>query len=324
MTFKNEQAPLSLDEEINAYMEAEGVKPEASFEQANAEPAETKDEDEDPEVKDDAEEPVETEDAEVHESEEKPEVDTEAVLAAVKSKDVAALMKALGPAADEMLTSKAHVTLRLQIRDLEKATSALTATKAEVADLSEKLKAKYGDPIEARKKAEAGDVDGFLDMVEKWSNMSWNDTLKWAAKAIAGRPEKLPPKQESKKEEKAPEVDAQAQETAIKETKAWISTGLSKIDANLVKDLPEVVDMCLEEIRVGFKNGIDSPAKALPLAKKKLKEKYSNLARYFSKTGSKSSPAPSSKISTSGKNGKTRPLTVEEMIAETLAEHNVK
>lgn len=248
-------------------------------------------------------------------------VDPAALAAAVEGKDLAALLKAMGPAAEEMLSSKAHVTLRHQIRDLEKAKSEATAKKAEADGLAVKLGEKYGDPIAARKAAEGGDVDAFLDLVEKWGGHDWNTMIRWVSNGIVGRKERL--------EAKAADVTKQSGEketkraAALTEAKTWVTGVLSKSDAQLVKDCPEIVDLCIDEIRGGHGKGVDSPAKALPLALKKLKAQHERLSRYFANKGKppkEVARVAAAKVDQPQDEQKTRKMSVEELIAETVRE----
>jgi hypothetical protein len=251
------------------------------------------------------------------------EVDPAALASAVKAKDLAALLKAMGPAAEEMLTSKAHVTLRRQIRDLEKQEAAATAKTAKADELAVQLGQKYGDPIEARKRAEQGDVDGFLDLIEKWGGHDWNTMIRWVTNGISGRKERL----EAKAAEKTTEVSEKEtkRQAALTEAKTWVTGVISKADSQLVKDCPGVVDLVIEEIRRGHAKGIDSPAKALPLAMKTLRQQHEQLSRYFANKakGKGEKPAPKVAAAVTGKpqdDPKTRKMSVEELIAETVRE----
>lgn len=238
---------------------------------------------------------------------------TAALTKAIEDGDPVAFVKALGTHAEKLLTSKAHVALRLQVKEAEKAQAAATADKAQVKDLSVKLGEKYGDPIAARKAAEEGDVDTFIDMVEKWGGHSWNDIMKWAAAGIAGRKERLEKRQRAEASEAVSASARQEQKQA--EVRAWVDAGVKKLDPEL--HMPEVVELVMAEIRAGFRNGITTPAKALPLAKKKLEAQYQRLHKVFGKKGAPAprGRSPSAAADHTTRAGGSRPSTLEEDIA---------
>lgn len=240
-----------------------------------------------------------------------PALDLDKVKAAIEKKDLAALLAAIGDeAAEEMLGSKAHKTLRLQLRDADKAT-------AKAAKLTQDLAEKYGDPIAARKAAEGGDVDAFIDLVEKWSGHPWNELQRWVAKGMAGRKERLEAKAKAVEDDAAKQSTDQAK--ALEETKTWVTSTIKRSDAKLVEQCPDVVDMVIDELRAGLAKGIDSPAKALPLVKAKLKDRFERLQAYFGEKKEKRR-TPVVKPSHSAGSRSTRPMTFEEILAETKRE----
>src|SRR5690606_34099252 len=101
--------------------------------------------------------------------------DVEKVKAAIEKKDPKAFVEALGDAANDLLQGKAHKALRLMVKDVQKAEKQSAEAYAKASELVTSLQKKYGDPIAARQAADEGNVDVFIDMVEKWSGRSWTD-----------------------------------------------------------------------------------------------------------------------------------------------------
>lgn len=245
-------------------------------------------------------------------------VDSAAILAAIEAKDPAAFIEALGPAADDVLTGKAHKVLRLQLKDAK-------AETAKWQQIAQGLSVQYGDPIAARKASEAGDVDTFVDMVEKWGGHSWNDLMKWVAKGIQGRPERLEAKQRDAAKAETAKTAEQAK--ALEETRVWVGDSLKKADAKLLESAPELVDLVIEEIKSGLAKGIDSPAKALPLAKAKLKTQYERLHAVFGAGSAPRpkapAPAPAARLDKDTPTN-TRPMTLQEEIAAFVRAEGLK
>lgn len=309
--------PASIDAAIAEFI-AEGNKPD---ETPDGEASTADDTDETTDESD------ETADDEQPSDESGPfKVDATKLAEAVEKKDLAALLAAMGPAAEEMLTSKAHATLRLQVKELKKAQDSAAASEAKAKDLTLKLAEAYGDPIAARKAATEGDVDTFIDMVEKWADRDWNDVMKWVAAGIKGRTERLEARSKETKK-----TDTQAQERkqqALAEAKMWIETSLSKGHERFLKEVPGAVDMVLAELRAGHSKGIDTPAKAMPMVLKKLKEQHEQLSRFLKV---KEQPAPKSRRSPAtkvdeetGNERRTRPLSLDESIAEFVKKEGLR
>lgn len=321
--------PSTVGADIAAFL-AEGHRPDdgdvsgaVSGEGEGAEPDEVSDEGGgDPEADGATAEPTEEAEPAEEDSEEAAPagsaIDGAALAKAVEGKDIAALLKAMGPAAEEMLTSKAHITLRRQLKDIEAAQGAAKADQEKASALATGLGAKYGDPIAARKAAEAGDANAFIDLVEKWGGHDWNTMQRWVANVIGGRPARLEAKakEETEKQTKV----AQKRDVALAEAKTWVSGVLNKSDATLVKECPEIVDLCIDEIRNGHGRGVDTPAKALPLAKKRLQEQHARLSRYFAVKGKKPTQVAAAKVGKTSEPQSTRKMSVEELIAETVKE----
>jgi hypothetical protein len=249
-------------------------------------------------------------------------VDAAALTKAIEAEDPLAFVKALGEHADKLLTGKAHKALRLQVRELEDKATAATAAQAKADSLATQLGKKYGDPIAARTACNKGDVGAFLDMIEKWSGHSWNDVQRWVAAGLAGKPQRVT-FQERNPEPAAPAVDpaeTARQEQAQAEVKAWAEKGVKSLAPDL--DFPEAQELVLEEIREGVRTGkgVNTPAKAIPIVRKKLQERYERLHAVFGKgkPAKTKTPSPSTKVARSESNGKTRPTTIDEDIRDFL------
>lgn len=318
-------APSTIDADIAAFI-AEGHEPDdiagepalespEDGDSVELEPGEAEPDTEEPSADGDLSDPADgvEGDAEAKPSAVQPEL--AALKAALEKDDPIAFVKALGSKAEKLLGSKAHIALRLAVKEAEKHQTTAKAEQAKAQELATKLGEKYGDPISARKAAETGDPNAFLDMVEKWSGgNSWNDIQKWLASCLAGRPARLEAKQ---RQEASGAVDAQAkQEQKQAEVKAWVDGGVKKLAPELHD--PEIVDMVVAEIRAGYTKGITTPAKALPLVRKKLEARYQKLHKVFGK-GAKASasrpPSPSAAAARTDGGSKTRRTTLEEDIA---------
>jgi hypothetical protein len=248
-------------------------------------------------------------------------IDGAALAAAVEKKDLAALLAAMGDdAANELLGGKAHKVLRLSLKEAN-------AAKAEVEKATAALEAKYGDPIRALEAAQKGDAagfDAFCDVLEKWSGHGWNDLMKWAAKHIGGKGEPLP---KGKAQEDTSRADAEKAEQAkaMQETREWVASSIKSADPKFLEACPEATDLIIAEISNGLAKGVDSPKKAIPLVKAKLKTQYERLRGYFGdgRRSREQTPPPAARANGVA-GGKTRPMTLEEMIAETKREEGIR
>lgn len=309
--------PDTLDQEIAEFLAEnpapEGEEPETEPEtNSEVEPGDESAEDESEDGSpgdgsaDDSDPPVDDSD-----SPEKPPAegafDTEALRAAVEANDPVAFVKALGDRAEGLLTGKAHRALRLQVKEFERA-----QTKASL--LADQLKEKYGDPIAAREAAERGDVDQFLEMVEKWSGHTWNETLRWVTQGLAGRTERLERKR--REAEAAGATEEAKREQATAELRSWIDAGVKKLAPELHD--PDTVAMVEAEIRAGFKTGVKTPAAALPIVRRKLRERYERLHKLFGKEKRTPKREASQRVERPQVGGSTRELTLDEEIAEFL------
>ncbi len=250
-----------------------------------------------------------------------PDVDAAAVTAAIAAKDVKAFLAALGSHADELLGGKAHRALRIAAKEAEKAEAKAKKKDADAHELVRQLAEKYGDPIAARKAAEDGDVDAFITLAEKWSGRPWNDVMRWVTSGIAGRKERL--EAVTRETSEAQRQAAAKREQAQAEVKVWVDKGVEKLAPELHS--PEVTEMVMAEIRAGYAQGITTPAKALPLVRKKLEAQYQLLKKVFD--GGRGAPkkkteAPAARAArTDG--GNTRPRTLDEEIASFVKENGL-
>jgi hypothetical protein len=268
--------------------------------------SEVQTDDQDTEIKDDtAQEPV------------KPEYDK--LTKAIESKDPKAFVEALGDVAPELLGGKAHKTLRLMVKDAQKANKEAADTYAKAEKVGQLLDAKYGDAIKAREAADKGNVDAFVELIEKWAGNDWNEIQRWVAKGITGRNERLVSKKAEA--EQATKAQTEQQVKAANEAKDWIKTKLQVSDKQLLESCPEIVDLVFDEFKVSFDKGVRTVREVLPAAKKKLEDRYLALHKVFgnkTQTPTKKAPSPAAKSPRADKN--TRPKTLAEIIAETIAE----
>lgn len=250
------------------------------------------------------------------------DVDAAAVTAAIKARDVQAFLKALGSHAEEMLGSKAHRALRLAAKTAEKAAEKAAKKDADAHELVQQLAAKYGDPIAARKAAEEGDTDAFITLVEKWSGRPWNDTIRWVTQGIAGRKERLEAR--AREDGEAARQAAAKKEQAVAEARKWADDGVKRLAPELHH--PEVVDMVMAEIRAGHSAGVTTPAKALPLVRKKLEAQFERLKKVFD--GGRGAPtkkrveAPAARAARVD-GGSTRPRSLDEEIQAFVKENGL-
>lgn len=250
------------------------------------------------------------------------DVDAAAVTAAIAAKDVQAFLKALGPHADTLLGGKAHRALRIAAKEAEKAEAKAKKKDADAHELVRQLADKYGDPIAARKAAEDGDVDAFLTLAEKWAGRPWNDVMRWVTSGLAGRKERL--EAQGRESGEAQRQAAAKKEQAQAEVRKWVDTGIAKLAPELQD--PEVTEMVMAEIRAGYSQGITTPAKALPLVRKKLEARYQMLKKVFD--GGRGAPvkkkteAPAARA-TRSEGGNTKPRSLDEEIDAFVREHGL-
>lgn len=248
--------------------------------------------------------------------------DVAALKKAIEADDPAAFVAALGGKAEALLQGKAHTALRKQVKAANDAAAKAVSAQSKADELAKRLSDKYGDPISARKAAETGDVDSFITLVERWSGHSWNDTMRWATAGMAGRKERLEAKAREANETTVRE--SAKREQAQAEVRDWCDKGVKKLAPELHS--PEIVELVVAEIKAGFANGVTTPAKALPLVRKKLEAQYQRLHKVFGKGGkapAQRRPAPATKAA-SAVGTKTRELSLEEEIASFKREQGLR
>lgn len=200
-------------------------------------------------------------DAEEKKGEKTPQREPTALEKAIESGDVRKFIEALGGKAETLLGGKAHRALRLAAGELTKQESRLKKA-------SDALKEKFGDPVEARKKWEAGDLDSFVDIVEKMTGVPWTEARKAVDDSIAGRETRLQAKAKADEEAKAKAEATRAEHE--KSLKGLITDTVKGSDAKLLEADPEIVDDLFRIMQTGWKKGINTPAKALAVLKKRL------------------------------------------------------
>ncbi len=265
-------------EPVEAAEPAEGD--EDSQPEAEGEPAEaTGDEDSQPEPAEDAAE------ADAVEPVEAGAVDVDAIAAAIDAEDPDAFLAALGDRAKVLLGAKAHRALRRA-----GAESKRLADRAN--QLAKDLQAKYGDPVAAAKAATAGDLNPFLDHVERVTGLSWTELVTQANQIIAGRKTRLEATAVAKS---AAEAQAKVRrEEAATQIRQAITELATKSEAKLLKAHPKLVDQVFERMREGYHRGVTTPAKALAEVKRDLLSQTRALQRVFvpsTKTAAAAAPA---------------------------------
>lgn len=269
----HEEGDLNLDSAVESFLADDGndsdAGDEATAQTAEREAAASDDgEAEDSSGADDAADDAEASDdgAEAkdeagEEKGEKEDREPTALEKAIEAGDVRKFIEALGDKAEALLGGKAHKALRLAAGELSKQESRLKKA-------GEALKAKFGDPAEARKKWEAGDLDAFVDIVEKMTGVPWADARKAVDDSIAGRETRLQAKAKADEEAKAKAEATRAEHE--KSLKSLITDTVKGSDAKLLEADPEIVDDLFRIMQTGWKKGINTPAKALAVLKKRL------------------------------------------------------
>jgi hypothetical protein len=252
---------------------------------------------------------TEAEPTEAVESDDEPEAEAEptgnadALLEAIDSGDVRQLIAALGDKAEALLGSKAHGALRVAARELD-------AKEKRLATTAERLDSKYADPIAVRKACEAGAenaFDLFADYVEKTTGRTWNDVLKWAAKAAIGRGERLTAQAAEGKAKEEKRATAQA------EVMTWVQSG---IKGKPIAAVPNAAQLVYDKIKEKHAHGIDTPAKAIPLVLADLRKHHATLAKVVGKEPAKvRREAPSARDRVSTKETPYKRSSIEEDIA---------
>lgn len=233
--------------------------------------------------------------------------DTVAITAAIEKRDPRALIEALGDAAEELLGSKAHKALRLQATELKK-------TEAKNKKFETYLEDKYGDPIKARAAAASGDINAFVENIERQFGAPWTAMVKAVNDAFAGKPARIENVAEAAK--RADLEQATKRDQAQAKVRADITRVATASEPALAKACPRLTELVYEKMRTGWNQGIRTPAKALALVKKDLATESAAISKLFApKKAAKTPPVrpPRQERETPG-----RPQTDAEMREEFL------
>lgn len=307
------ESSTSLNDDIAEFLNDNKREDYPETVEARAEEAASVDDSDDEDEPDDDESSDEenTENSEASEAMKKAFLDN--LSSAIDSGNVQLFLDTLGDKADKLLGSAAHKSLRLTAKENRK-----NYTKLQ--NLATSLEHKFGDPVKARTAAANGDIDAFIDSVEKqWGN-SWKTLIQAVNSSIAGREARIEAKNTQKKQE---DTAAQKQrEEAAANVKKHVTEVVKVESDKLLAKYPKVVDLVIEKMREQYKNGVNTPKKALELVKKDLQEQAKVLTELFSDKKSKKSQSvnilPPSR-EPKGRRG-DKPMTEDELIEEHLRE----
>jgi hypothetical protein len=182
---------------------------------------------------------------------------------AIKAKDVKAFIVALGDAANDLLGGKAHKALRLAAKELRDGEERLAKS-------AKALTEQYGDPkkaFEAAKKGAEG-ADEFVEAIERQAGTSWAEIVKYVNESQAGKDARLQAKAKVETEKTAA-ADAKRAEHE-KTLRTLITDTVKGSDSKLLEADPEIVDDVFRVMKAGWSKGINTPAKALAVVKKRL------------------------------------------------------
>lgn len=180
---------------------------------------------------------------------------------AIEAGDVRKFIEALGDKAEALLGGKAHRALRLQAQEL-------TSQERRLGKAHAALKEEFGDRRAAKKAWESGNVDAFVDFVEKTTGASWADCEKAVHDSLAGRETRLQAKAKADEEAKAAADTKRAEHESALRT--LITDTVKSSDAKLLEADPEIVGDVFRLMQTGWSKGINTPAKALATLKKRL------------------------------------------------------
>jgi hypothetical protein len=239
------------------------TEPAATDDDGTAEPA-----GDEPAAEGDADEPETSEDADSDETAEpeKPasaEREPTELEKAIAAKDVKAFIAALGDAANDLLGGKAHKALRLAAKELRDGEERLAKS-------AKALTERFADPtaaFEAAKKGPEG-ADAFVEAIERQAGASWADIVKYVNESQAGKDARLQARAKADAEKTSAE---QAKRAEHERTLRTLITDTVKVsDSKLLEADPEIVDDVFRVMKTGWSKGINTPAKALAVVKKRL------------------------------------------------------
>lgn len=262
-----------------------------------------------------------------------PEGLPENIVDAIKKHDLDALAEALGQDAEKFfkLDANDHKALRHARQRLDRE---IAKAETKIASMEDGLRAKYGDAVTARKAWDAGDIDSYFDILEKWSGVPHAEVQKSWHKRVQGKnPDDLAARAKLRQLEKekadreaTAEADRkkQADDVELTKAKAWIAEG---IKSNALHEYPGIQQLVYEKLRAEWGNGVRKPKAALDLVKKdlqkqaKLYQKYGLLDDGTKATTKKAaSVTPIRKGAASSSNGKaSRKMTDAELAADVLS-----
>lgn len=325
--FIAENPPTASEAEAETAEEApasaEGADPALSDEENEAEAAalaaldgEKEGESEESAAEEDGAEPEAEAEAEETATEHKA-IDVKALEAALKAKNPEKFLEALGSDAEFVLGAKAHITLRHAARDVK-------AARDKLLKASDELTAKFGDPAAIRKAFTVDkDADALVDSFERYTGATWQDIIKFVNESFAGKEARLETKLAQKKADDEAKAKKETEERAANEEKqAKAVVQLKTAITDVVKKqqpglsaLPNITDLVFDKLKAEYRNGVNTPAKALAAVVTDLRAQLGALSKAFAppaKKSTKTAPAPRE----TGKRG--REMTEEEFIADFL------
>lgn len=246
-------------------------------------------------------------------------IDAKALQAAIDAKDPKAFLEALGDAAEAVLGTAAHRSLRLTHREIKQ-------SQAKLVTAAEALKEKFGEPAAIREAAGKKDVDGVIAGVEKFFGTDWASFIKFVNAGLAGRPERLEAKAKEEREAaeartKTEREAAEAQSARQAEAQVKLKTtidGVVKQQQPALAGVPGIGDLVFAKLKAGFAKGVNTPAKALAAVVTDLRAQHAALSKAFGapeKKVTKQAPPPRDTAR------KGREQTEDEFIAEFLRDN---
>jgi hypothetical protein len=242
---------------------AEAVTEPAATDDDAAEPA-----GDEPAAEGDADEPETSEDADSDETAEpeKPasaEREPTELEKAIAAKDVKAFIAALGDAANDLLGGKAHKALRLAAKEIRDGEERLAKS-------AKALTERFADPTAAFEAAKRGPdgADAFVEAIERQAGASWADIVKYVNDSQAGKDARLQAKARADAEKTSADQAKRAEHERTLRT--LITDTVKGSDAKLLEADPEIVDDVFRVMKTGWSKGINTPAKALVVVKRRL------------------------------------------------------
>lgn len=182
---------------------------------------------------------------------------------AIKAKDVKAFIAALGDAANDLLGGKAHKALRLAAKEIRDGEERLAKS-------AKALTERFADPTAAFEAARKGPdgADAFVEAIERQAGASWADIVKYVNDSQAGKDARLQAKARADAEKTSADQAKRAEHERTLRT--LITDTVKGSDAKLLEADPEIVDDVFRVMKTGWSKGINTPAKALVVVKRRL------------------------------------------------------